>query len=80
MRRGALAQLVEQLTLNQPVTGSSPVRLTIEHQEPEELLGGIGRLTKTRVKDICKYQLHAMGSVSRQHFFHYDRMVKIPQT
>ena len=27
---GALAQLVEQLTLNQPVTGSSPVRLTID--------------------------------------------------
>ncbi len=27
MRRGALAQLVEQLTLNQPVPGSSPGRL-----------------------------------------------------
>ncbi len=26
---GPLAQLVEQLTLNQQVTGSSPVRLTI---------------------------------------------------
>jgi hypothetical protein len=25
---GPLAQLAEQLTLNQPVTGSSPVRLT----------------------------------------------------
>ena len=56
------------------------MRLTIEHQKPEELLGGIGRLTETIVEDICKYQLHAMGSVSRQHFFHYDRMVKIPQT
>jgi hypothetical protein len=29
MRHGALAQLVEQLTLNQPVPGSSPGRLTI---------------------------------------------------
>jgi hypothetical protein len=28
MRHGALAQLVEQLTLNQPVPGSSPGRLT----------------------------------------------------
>lgn len=27
MRHGALAQLVEQLTLNQPVPGSSPGRL-----------------------------------------------------
>jgi hypothetical protein len=37
-------------------------------------------LAKTRVKDICKCQLHAMGSGSRQYFFHFDRMVKIPQT
>lgn len=29
---GALAQLVEQLPLKQPVTGSNPVRITIEIQ------------------------------------------------
>ena len=32
---GPLAQLAEQLTLNQPVTGSSPVRLTKASKPPE---------------------------------------------
>jgi hypothetical protein len=38
VRRGALAQLVEQLTLNQPVPGSSPGRLTITSNPDATLL------------------------------------------
>lgn len=29
--------------------------------------------------DIREYELHVEGSVSRRHFFHYDRIVRIPQ-
>jgi hypothetical protein len=31
------------------------------------------------VDDISKYELHVEGGVSRRHFFHYDRIVRIPQ-
>jgi hypothetical protein len=30
------------------------------------------------VDDIQKHEFHIMGSVSRRHFFHYDRIVRIP--
>jgi hypothetical protein len=31
------------------------------------------------VRDIPKYELHIQGSVSRRHFFHYDRALRIMQ-
>jgi hypothetical protein len=32
------------------------------------------------VDDIQKHEFRIMGSVSRRHFFHYDRIVRIPHT
>ena len=42
--RGPLAQLEEQLTLNQPVLGSSPRRLTISPSGTDEKPGPLDRV------------------------------------
>ena len=45
---GPLAQLVEQLTLNQPVQGSSPWRLILDIELPSD---GIRHTTQQRLID-----------------------------
>ena len=69
---GPLAQMVEHLTFNQGVTGSSPVRPTIKKQECEG--GGIGRHAGFRIQWVtpCGFESrpsHHRNKVRRYKYF-----------
>jgi hypothetical protein len=59
---GPLAQLAEQLTLNQPVTGSSPVRLTSKLARAADF-----PKTSTNVAQSCKQPSeHSLNCQSKE--------------
>ncbi len=79
LRRGPLAQLVEQLTLNQRVVGSIPTRLTnLREGKLSEYCRAVGKRkpdvffdldSTTRQTELSKREVGFVELKARPHFF-----------